>query len=277
MRLFEYMTKLAFLTRPAIIAALFPAVIRKQRQPFFTPECSVSAFRFLLSVLSKVFRFPLSVLPLALCVALMGPTAASAAIGTPVSVGSTTFRTSGTGVSSVTVSPVTVAAGNTIIVTVAMNENGSTVTATDSAGNTYNRDADITNPNGNGDRALVFSFEMTTALSAGPVTVSSTIATRAYSVSCLSVSGITSPADKTHTGSGDSGSASSGATTTTSQANELLIGAAGWGNSADGSPTLAQMSAGRRLHFGGGCPDHLVMPFSPNMKSSSSTGNIYGY
>src|SRR5439155_657774 len=70
-----------------------------------------------------------------------------------------------------------VAAGNTIFVTVAMDPSSSTsnVTVSDTAGNTYTKDADVTNGSGtdgkSGVRTLVFSARVVNALSGGTITV----------------------------------------------------------------------------------------------------------
>jgi trimeric autotransporter adhesin len=130
---------------------------------------------------------------------------------------------------------------NTIIVTIAMQATTSTVTVSDSAGNTYTKDADINTGN---IRTLVFSAPVTHALSSGTITVNFPSPTPAdKAVSFLSVNGLVTAAaqslsqcggtlisgaeDKCSTNTGNSTAPSSSSTATTSQSDELLIGALG--------------------------------------------------
>ncbi len=131
---------------------------------------------------------------------------------------------------------------NTIIVTVAMDATTSNVTVGDSVGNTYTKDADVTNT-GN-IRTLVFSAPVTHALSSGTITVTFPSPTPTdKAVSFLSVNGLVTAApqslsqcgstlisgaeDKCSTSTGNSTAPSSGSTATASQSDELLIGALG--------------------------------------------------
>src|SRR5206468_4450319 len=69
---------------------------------------------------------------------------------------------------------ITVAAGKTIFATIAVDATTSTINVSDSAGNTYTKDADLTAGTGNkGIRTLVFSAPVSTALSNGTITVAS--------------------------------------------------------------------------------------------------------
>ena len=116
---------------------------------------------------------------------------------------------------------------NTIIVTIAMQATTSIVTVNDSAGNTYTKDADITNT-GN-IRTLVFSAPVTHALSSGTITVNFPSPTpTAKAVSFLSVNGLLSPSaeDQSNTATGNSSAPNSGNVTTV-QADEFLIGSLG--------------------------------------------------
>src|SRR5207248_2670400 len=93
----------------------------------------------------------------------------------------------------------TVAAGNTIFVAVAMDTNASSVSVTDAAGNTYSKDADITNRVSLGVRSLLFSAPVTNALS-GSITITfSTIANINKAASFFAFADLVSPpTDRSH-------------------------------------------------------------------------------
>src|SRR5262249_57110410 len=128
------------------------------------------------------------------------------------------------------------------------------VSVTDSKGNIYTADADVTNGSGTtGVRTLVFSAPVTTALTTSDrVTITFGTSTVAKAVSVNSVSGlvIASPKDQSQTGTGNSSSPSSGSTSTTTRANELLFGAVGVEDSGSsfsagsGFTTLTSADAG---------------------------------
>src|SRR5207237_403377 len=154
-------------------------------------------------------------------------------IGTANSGNSTTNTLTQTGV--------TVAAGKTIFVTVAMDGGTQTVTVSDNGSggsNSYTKDADVTNGSGTtGIRTLVFSAPVTHALSGGTISISSSTSVNMAATSFY-FNGIVSPAPKElcHTAAGNSTTPSSGITATTctgitpattSQADELLVGAVG--------------------------------------------------
>ena len=152
----------------------------------------------------------------------------TAGIGAPAGIGT---AGSTTGSTSLPV-PVTsaVPANNTVIVAIVLYNNPApTVTVTDSAGNTYTKDADITYSGAT--RTLVFSGLATTALTtSSTITVNFNGTSVAYkNASAFYVSGLVaaSPKDKTATATGTNKSPSVGPTSTTSQADELLIGAFG--------------------------------------------------
>src|SRR6266581_215174 len=164
-------------------------------------------------------------------------------IGTANSGNSTTTTLTQTGVG------VTVAAGKTIFVTVAMDGGTQTVTVSDNGSggsNSYTKDADVTNGSGTtGIRTLIFSAPVTHALSSGTITICSGATAPACSggtavnmaATSFYFNGIVSPSPKDlcHTGTGNSTTPSSGITATTctgtpattSQADELLVGAVG--------------------------------------------------
>jgi hypothetical protein len=147
-------------------------------------------------------------------------------MATPTSIGQANSITSNTFLS-VTVPAGGVAAGNTIIVSFAMDSNAGTVSVADTKSNSYSKDADVLNSNG--VRTLVFSAPVTTALVAGNTITVTYPATVSKAVSIYSVSGLVSASrvDKTSTGTGTNAAPSSGNTLATTQASELLIGAIG--------------------------------------------------
>ncbi|HYY05196.1 MAG TPA: hypothetical protein VE997_01365, partial [Candidatus Limnocylindria bacterium] len=113
-----------------------------------------------------------------LTVALLFGLAASearAGIAFVKNIGTNQSQTSGTSIA-VSVPAAGVAAGNTVIVTFAMDPVSGSVTCADTKGNTYTLDADVmngTSGSGNGVRTVVFSAPVTTALVSGnTITVS---------------------------------------------------------------------------------------------------------
>ena len=118
--------------------------------------------------------------------------------------------------------------GNTVVVEIAANASA-TATVSDARGNVYAQNAVATNT-GNVE-TWIFSSSVTTALSAGDLITVHFEATApvAEAVSALAVSGLalSSPLDQVQAGTGTSTTADSGLTATTTQANELLIGAIG--------------------------------------------------
>jgi hypothetical protein len=157
---------------------------------------------------------------------------ASEAIAFVKNIGTNQIKGTGTSIS-VTVPAAGVKAGNSIIVTFAMDSYTGSVSVSDSKGNTYTLDADV-GATGAADkvRTLIFSAHNVAALESGDtitVTHPSPIdwARRAVSANEFSGLWMTSALDKTSTGEGTSTMPSSGSTTTTSQADELLIGAIG--------------------------------------------------
>jgi len=123
-----------------------------------------------------------------------------------------------------------VAAGHTLIVTVAMDAATGTVSCGDSQGNVYTQDADLTNGAGTaGVRTVVFSGPIVNALGSGDsVTVSfPTVAARALSVDEFAGLVLDGALDRTATASGTSTTPFSGFTPATTQSAELLLGAIG--------------------------------------------------
>src|SRR5437773_2965776 len=162
-------------------------------------------------------------------------------IGTANSGNSTTNTLTQTGV--------TVAAGKTIFVTVAMDGGTQTATVSDNGSggsNSYTKDADVTNGSGTtGIRTLVFSAPVTHALSSGTITICSGANAPAcpggtagnMAATSFYFNGIVSPSPKdlcrtatannTTPSSGTTATTCAGTPATTSQADELLIGAVG--------------------------------------------------
>src|SRR5438093_13306943 len=97
-----------------------------------TPKCGFG----------KATKFCLAAWLPALFFLLASSAEVNAAIATPTSIGTAATETAGT---TMTISSVTAAAGNTIIVVFAMDPTSGTVGASDSAGNTYTLDKDIQN------------------------------------------------------------------------------------------------------------------------------------
>lgn len=127
----------------------------------------------------------------------------------------------------ITVPAAGVAAGNALVVSFAMDPATGTVSCGDSRGNAYTRDADLANGSAAaGVRTVVCSARMTTALAAGDVVTVTHPAVAAKAISVNEFAGI-ALADRTASAAGTNGTPSSGFTTLTSQADELLFGAVG--------------------------------------------------
>jgi hypothetical protein len=157
------------------------------------------------------------------CLTLAGP--ASGAISLEQNLGSAALDTTA-GTSIQVTAPTGVAVGNTVIVTFAMDEAVGTVSCADQGGNTYTKDVD--QKNANNVRTVIFSANITTALSGGDwirVTHPS-IADRVMQAN--EFSGLASSAyDRSASKKAGSTSMTSNSTSTTSEAVELLIGAIG--------------------------------------------------
>src|SRR5439155_15739253 len=156
----------------------------------------------------------------------------------PPALGSAATASDTNGNATLQVTNVSASVGRTVFVEIAMSptSSSSNVTVTDSAGNTYRKDADVTNPVlSDGVRTLLFSARVTNALAGGTITTTYPAPIPQYkAVAVFSFDGLAtpSPQDKSSTniGSGaDPQTLSSGATATTSQPDELLIGALGHG------------------------------------------------
>jgi hypothetical protein len=137
-----------------------------------------------------------------------------------------------------------VAVGNTVLVTVAMDPTAGAVSATDSKGNAYQLDADVTNGSGTeGVRTLVFSAPVTAALTTSDTITVNFPTTVAKTVSAVKVAGLVAAnrVDRVSTNGASGPTPSSGATAPTSQPDELLLGVVG-----------NEVGAGQTFSAGGG-------------------------
>src|SRR3989441_5535079 len=164
-------------------------------------------------------------------VLLAGParSEAQAAIAFVQNVGVGGNTVAGTSVSVTLQGSVSVAVGDTLIVTFVMDPAAGAVSCADSRGNSYSVDADVTNGSGtSGVRTVVCSASVATALGNNDtITVTHPLAT-SNALSVNEFSGLRASAlDKTAGATGNSTTPASGATALTAQPDELLIGAIG--------------------------------------------------
>ena len=149
-------------------------------------------------------------------------------ISAPVSIGTAGDKAASTSISFQPTAAVSV--GNTILLSFAMDPTAGAVTATDTQGNAYTSDADIANGSGtDGVRTVVFSAPILNALTTSDTITVSFPNTTAKALSGFVVSGLllSSPVDRTSTGTGNSDAPNSGTTAVTTQADELLFGSIG--------------------------------------------------
>jgi hypothetical protein len=165
---------------------------------------------------------------IALLFAVLALTLASplyAAITKVKDLGTNSLTSSGTTIS-VTVPAGGVAAGNSIIVTLAMGDSAGTVSCTDTAGNTYIADVDVRNTNQ--VRTVIFAAHNVSALSSGnTITITHpSIANRNMYAGEFSGLATSSTLDQATSGTGNGYDMYSGSVSTTAP-KELLIGAIG--------------------------------------------------
>jgi fibronectin type 3 domain-containing protein len=162
-------------------------------------------------------------------------------------VGTATAATAKTTTSVAVGSPGVVAA-HTLVVSLLLSSTSSitgTVSATDTAGNTYTTAADINDGSG-GDRTVVLTAVNAKALAAGSTITLTYPSSNETHLSVDEFSGVTG-VDKTAKATGTGTSFNSGLTTTTTQPNEILVGAVGaesattptWATGWTALPTLA--------------------------------------
>jgi hypothetical protein len=186
------------------------------------------------------------------------PMRAADAISYIGDIGAATAKTSGT--SLVINTTASVAAGDDIIIAYATDPNANIppISVTDAAGNTYNEVGLALN---SGQlRTYIFAAYDVNALSAGSditITASAAVTARAAVVSVFRGLADEEPLDQTSTGTGSSATPSSGATSTTTETDELLIGAIGTeGPDGDTAGTWDDsFTAGPRLGTTGGTAD----------------------
>jgi hypothetical protein len=183
-----------------------------------------------LASLVRILRLSCIVLVAAsLLLCLTSIRSASAAIGFVKAIGTAKSKTSGASLT-LTVPAGGVAAGNSIIITFAMDDADGAVSAADSRGNAYAVDADA-NRVGVNDRVrtVILSAHNVTALQGGDTITLSHPSVTARAASAVEFSGLTGSGalDQTSTAVGNSTTPSSGSTSTTAQPDELLIGAIG--------------------------------------------------
>ncbi len=191
---------------------------------------------------------------LTLLLSIMGGSATSVKAASTIvyigDVGSASSKTSGASLAIVTTAAV--AAGDDIIIVYATDPNANVppITVTDSAGNTYHEIGPAINTGQL--RTYMFSAYDANALPADSsitITASASVTARAAVASAFSGLADEDPLDRTGIGTGSSDTPSSGATATTTEANELLVGAVGtegpdgdaagtWGNSFTAGPRL---------------------------------------
>ncbi len=173
------------------------------------------------------------------------------------SLGAAMSKTSGTSLVVNTTAPVTT--GDDIIITYATDPNSSLViSVADPAGNTYSQVGYVVN---SGQlRTYVYAAYNVNSMPTGSsitITASPAVTARAAVVALFRGLADSSPLDQTHTGYGSGAAPSSGATSTTTQADELLIGAIGTEGPDDDTVGTWDSSflAGPRLGTTGGTAD----------------------
>ena len=153
----------------------------------------------------RIVAWPLAAAATALAFLLALSPSAGAAIALVKNLGTNGNTTSG---KTLAINPSsTVAVGDTVIVTFAMDPDSGTVSCADSKGNPYGKDADKTNGSGtSGVRTVIFSAPVTTALATTDsitVTLQNNVAAKA--MSAAEFSGLATAAfDKTASAMGTS-------------------------------------------------------------------------
>ena len=190
-------------------------------------------------------------------------------ISTATAIGTNTSTTSGTTITA-SVPAGGVAVHNTVLVTVAMDPSTATVVVTDARGNIYANDADVTNGSATtGVRTLICSAHVTTALvSADLITVTfgSAVVSKAISASYIGGLVMASRVDQTAATTGTSAAPSSGNTATTSQPQELVIGAIGVQETSTTATTLSAPGSGYTALAGAGTASTTGIRILPEYK-----------
>ena len=162
--------------------------------------------------------------------------------------GSAQSNTAGTTLAITT--PIAVSAGDDIILTIAADPAGAVSSISDGV-NTYNQVVDVTN-SGNVRTMIYAAYNVSALASGATITIThSSITARAAQAFLFRGLANASVVDQTRTGTGTNASThSSGATSTTTQASELLIGAAGREGPNMDAPGIWANSFTGRIHIG---------------------------
>lgn len=189
-------------------------------------------------------------------------------------IGTVTSTSTGT-TTAITVPVSGVAAGNRVFVLLGMNPSTGTVTCNDSGGNSYAVDRDVANGSGtSGVRTVILSAQVATALVSGNTITCTHPSVTARALSANEFSGLatTAAVDKIASATGNNAAPSSGATSTTTQASELLIGAIGVeGPTTETFTAAANYTAiGRAGTSGGTSANNITM--NPEYRIVSAAG-----
>ncbi|HEV8722982.1 MAG TPA: malectin domain-containing carbohydrate-binding protein [Candidatus Binatia bacterium] len=183
-------------------------------------------------------------------------------------------KTTGTSIA-LTIPAGGIAAGNSIILSFAMDPATGTVSCTDTASNSYANDGDVVNGSGtSGVRTVILSSHNVTALASGN-TITCThpsVAARALGASEFSGLFASGAKDQATSAVGQSTTPSSGDAGTTTQAIELLIGAIGVeGPSGDTfTPGASYTTIGRGGTTGGNAATNITI--NPEYRIVTATG-----
>src|SRR5213595_444357 len=225
-------------------------------------------------------RRALATLALAL---LFGLAASEARAGVAFvkNLGTATGNNTGTSITITLAAGVSVAAGDSIIVSFVGPDLSGTYGATDSTGNSYSVSA--SGARAGTVRTVVLSAHNVNALASGntiTVTFPSTSNRRAVTADEFSGLAKTGTVDQSHTGNGSSTAPDSGFTATTAQAAELLLGAIGVAGSASDTFTAGNDGHGgtytalTRVNSGGGifyiAPEYEVVAAANTYKATAT-------
>src|SRR5438552_369045 len=206
---------------------------------------------------------------------------ARAGIAFVKNVGTATGNNIGTSITITLASGVSVAAGNSVILSFVGADVAGAYSATDSAGNAYG--ADVQGARSGTVRTVILSAHNVNALAGGStitVTFPSTSNRRAVTANEFSGLAKTGTFDQSHTGNANSGTADSGFTATTTQAAELLFGAIGVAGAASDTFTAGNDGHGgtytalTRVNSGGSifyiAPEYEVVAAANTYKATAT-------
>src|SRR5205809_220126 len=206
---------------------------------------------------------------------------ARAGIAFVKNVGTATGNNIGTSITITLASGVSVAAGNSVILSFVGADVAGAYSAIDSAGNAYG--ADVQGARSGTVRTVILSAHNVNALAGGStitVTFPSTSNRRAVTANEFSGLAKTGTFDQSHTGNANSGTADSGFTATTTQAAELLFGAIGVAGAASDTFTAGNDGHGgtytalTRVNSGGSifyiAPEYEVVAAANTYKATAT-------